>query len=236
MSIVLSKVAEPYAEALLDLAKSNDSLKGTTNDMNIVSQFLANSSDLKKFLGNPLITRDAKKNVVKDILGEQISGSTLKFLLLLVDRGRIEVLESVAQLFLELSYKQESIEIAKITSSIQLSADQQKEIAEKLKKITGAKQIKLALKVDPQLIGGFTIEIGSKMIDTSIRGQLKQISSLWSATIASIFGTDLRRHCASQCARHSPLKDFLRTLFGPFVSLPLLLRCACLSEIGAGKF
>jgi len=181
MSIILSKVAEPYAEALLDLAKSNGSLKETTNDMNIVTQFLANSSDLKKFLGNPLITKDAKKNVVKDIFGEQIDGSTLKFLLLLVDRGRIEVLESIAQKFLELSYKQESIEIAKITSSIQLSADQQKSIAEKLKKITGAKQIKLALKVDPQLIGGFTIEIGSKMIDTSIRGQLKQISSLLGA-------------------------------------------------------
>ena len=181
MSIVLSKVAEPYAEALLDLAKSNDSLKETTNDMNIVTQFLANSSDLKKFLGNPLITKDAKKNVVKDIFGEQIDGSTLKFLLLLVDRGRIEVLDSIAQKFLELSYKQESIEIAKITSSIQLSADQQQSIAEKLKAITGAKQIKLALKVDPQLIGGFTIEIGSKMIDTSIRGQLKQISSLLGA-------------------------------------------------------
>jgi F-type H+-transporting ATPase subunit delta len=181
MSIVLSKVAVPYAEALLDLAKSNDSLKETTNDMNIVSQFLANSSDLKKFLGNPLITKEAKKNVVKDILGEQIDSSTLKFLLLLVERGRIEVLESIAQKFLELSFKQESIEIAKITSSIQLSAQQQKEIAEKLKVITGAKQIKLALKVDPALIGGFTIEIGSKMIDTSIRGQLKQISNLLGA-------------------------------------------------------
>ena len=177
MSIVLSKVSVPYAEALLDLAKSNDSLKETTNDMNIVSQFLANSSDLKKFLGNPLITKDAKKN----ILGEQIGDSTLKFLLLLVERGRIEVLESIAQKFLELSFKQDSIEIAKITSSIQLSAQQQKEIAEKLKVITGAKQIKLALKVDPALIGGFTIEIGSKMIDTSIRGQLKQISALLGA-------------------------------------------------------
>jgi len=181
MSIVLSKAAVPYAEALLELAKSNDSLKETTNDMNIVSQFLANSSDLKKFLGNPLITKEAKKNVVKDILGEQIDGSTLKFLLLLVERGRIEILESIAQKFLELSFKQESIEIAKITSSIQLSAQQQKEIAEKLKVITGAKQIKLALKVDPTLIGGFTIEIGSKMIDTSIRGQLRQISSLLGA-------------------------------------------------------
>jgi len=178
MSIVLNKVAEPYAEALLDLAKSTDSLKETTNDMNIVSQFLANSSDLKKFLGNPLITKIAKKNVVKDILGEQIDGRTLKFLLLLVERGRIEFLDSIAEKFLELSYKQESIEIAKVISSIQLSAEQQKEIAEKLKVITGAKQIKLALKVDPKLIGGFTIEIGSKLIDTSIRGQLNQIGTL----------------------------------------------------------
>ena len=47
--------------------------------------------------------------------------------------------------------------------------------------MTGAKQIKLALKLDPQLSGGFTIEIGSKMIDTSIRGQLRQISSLLGA-------------------------------------------------------
>jgi F-type H+-transporting ATPase subunit delta len=178
MSIVVSKVAEPYAEALIDLAKANDKLKETTNDMNIVSQFLANSNDLKKFLSNPLITKEAKKNVVKDILGEQIGANTLKFLLLLVDRSRVAILDGIAQKFLELSYKQESIEIAKITSSIQLSAEQQKEIASKLKTITGAKQIKLALKVDPQLIGGFTIEIGSKMIDTSIRGQLKQISYL----------------------------------------------------------
>ena len=61
MSINVSKVAEPYAGALMDLAKSSGTLKETTNDMNIVSQFLANSSDLKKFLGNPLITREAKK-------------------------------------------------------------------------------------------------------------------------------------------------------------------------------
>jgi len=110
MSIVVNKVADPYAEALIDLAKSTGTLKETTNDMNIVSQFLANSSDLKKFLGNPLITSDAKKNVVKDILGEQISLSTLKFLLLLVDRKRISLLDGIAQRFLELSYKEESIE------------------------------------------------------------------------------------------------------------------------------
>jgi F-type H+-transporting ATPase subunit delta len=179
--MLVVKIAVPYAEALLELANANSSLKETTNDINIVSQFLANSSDLKKFLGNPLITRDAKKGVLKDVLGEQIGEKTLTFLMLLVDRGRIAYLDGIAYKFRELSYKEESIEIAKVTSSVQLSAQQQKTIAEKLKKITGAKQIKLALKVDPQLIGGFTIEIGSKLIDTSIRGQLKQISTLLGA-------------------------------------------------------
>jgi len=155
MSAVVSKVAEPYAEALLGLAKANDTLKETTNDMNIVLQFLANSSDLKKFLANPIVTREAKKNIVKDILGEQIAANTLKFLLLLIDRNRIALLDGVAQRYLELSYKQESIEVAKVISSIQLSPQQQQNLAEKLKAITGAKQIKLALKVDANLIGGF---------------------------------------------------------------------------------
>jgi F-type H+-transporting ATPase subunit delta len=178
---VISKVAEPYAEALLDLAKSAKSLKETTNDINIVSQFLTNSTDLKKFLSNPLINKEAKKNIVKDLLGEQISPNTLSFLLLLFDRGRITILDGITQKFLELSYQEESIAIAKVTSAIQLSAPQQQNLAEKLKVISGAKQIKLALKIDPQLIGGFTVEIGSKLIDTSIRGQLRKISNLLGA-------------------------------------------------------
>jgi F-type H+-transporting ATPase subunit delta len=181
MSAVVSKVAEPYAEALLGLAKANDTLKETTNDMNIVLQFLANSSYLKTFLANPIVTREAKKNIVKDILGEQIASNTLKFLLLLIDRNRIALLDGVAQRYLELSYKQESIEVAKVISSVKLSGQQQQNLAEKLKTITGAKQIKLALKVDPNLIGGFTVEIGSQYIDTSIRGQLRKISNLLGA-------------------------------------------------------
>jgi F-type H+-transporting ATPase subunit delta len=176
----VTKIAEPYAEALLELTISDSSNKLTT-DMNVVSQFLASSSDLKNFLGNPLITRVAKKKVIKDVLGEQISSQTLTFLMLLVDRNRISILDVIAKRFLELSYKKDSIEIAKVTSSIPLSAEQQKSLAGKLKSITGASQIKLALKIDPLLIGGFTVEIGSKLIDTSIRGQLKQITSLLGA-------------------------------------------------------
>jgi len=178
IAIGLSQVSKPYAEALLGLAKSNDLLTETNNDMTIVSSFLVNSSELTKFLKNPLITRDSKKNALKDILEEYISLSTLNFLFFLVDRSRIEALENITEKYLELYLVEKSIVIAKITSSIELSAEQQRRISQIIQRITCVKQIKMALKVEPRLIGGFTIEIGSLFIDTSLRGQLGQMSSL----------------------------------------------------------
>jgi ATP synthase F1 delta subunit len=87
----VTKIAEPYAEALLELTVSDSSNK-LTSDMNVVSQFLATSSDLKNFLGNPLITRLAKKKVINAVLGEQISSQTLTFLMLLISSGLILIM------------------------------------------------------------------------------------------------------------------------------------------------
>lgn len=179
MAIGLSKVAEPYAEALFNSAKDNSkSLQETKSDMKIVVKFLRNSSDLKKFLGNPLITRTLKKNAIKDILGNLISANTLNFLLLLVDRNRINFLESIVQKFFELYYKEESIAIVRITSAISLSDEQESRLVENLCTIIGVKTVQLACRVDEKLIGGFIIEYGSTMIDRSIRGQFRKISVL----------------------------------------------------------
>jgi F-type H+-transporting ATPase subunit delta len=179
MAIGLSKVAEPYAEALFNSAKDNiKSLQETKSDMEIVVKFLGNSSDLKKFLGNPLIARTLKKNAIKDILGDLISANTLNFLLLLVDRNRINFLESIVQKFFELYYKEESIAIVQITSAISLSDEQESRLVENLCTIIGVKTVQLACRVDEKLIGGFIIEYGSTMIDRSIRGQFRKISVL----------------------------------------------------------
>ena len=76
------KIAQPYAEALLTLANSNDSLKATMTDMGLVAKFLADSNDLKKFLANPLITQANKKCVLKDVLGKEIQPKTMTFVML----------------------------------------------------------------------------------------------------------------------------------------------------------
>lgn len=170
------KIAQPYAEAFLDLA-TKDSLDTIINDLNCLSSTLASSGDLQKLLSNPLVGVNSKKSILKSIFTEKLDTKTLRFLLVLCDKGRISYLDSIVDKAIELAYKAASIEIVKVTSSVSFTSAQQDSLVAKLKTLTGANQIKLNVEVNPTLIGGFIIQIGSRIIDTSIQGQLRQLSS-----------------------------------------------------------
>jgi F-type H+-transporting ATPase subunit delta len=170
------KIAQPYAEAFLDLA-TKDSVETIINDLNYLTLTLTSSGDLKKVLSNPLVNTANKKSILKSIFTEKIDNKTLKFLLVLCDRGRIGYLDSIVARAIELAYKTAAIEIVKVTSSITFTTGQQEALISKLKILTGARQIKLEVDVNPTLIGGFVIQIGSKIIDTSLQGQLRQLAS-----------------------------------------------------------
>ncbi len=176
------KIAQPYAEAFLELSNKG-SLDTVINDLNCVSSSVSGSPELKTLLSNPLINSQTKKNVIKSVFNEKIDNNTLKFLLVLCDRGRISYLESIIDKALELAYKAASIETVKIISSITFTSIQQEALTSKLKKMTGAEQIRLEISTNSNLIGGFVVQVGSKIIDTSIQGQLKQLSSYLSSSI-----------------------------------------------------
>ena len=82
--------------------------------MEVILHFLTNSSELKEFLGNPSIARNIKKNAVEDIFGKHISVDTLNLLRLLVDRNRIEILESIVNTFKELVREQDSLKLVEL--------------------------------------------------------------------------------------------------------------------------
>lgn len=170
------KIAQPYAEAFLELV-SKDSLEAVINDLNCLNSTLLNSQDFKKVLNNPLINIETKKSVIKSIFSEKINNKTLTFLLVLCDRGRVSYLESIVNKSIELAYKAASIERVKVTSASTLSNSQQEALTNKLKQLTGAAQIKLEIEIDSNLIGGFIVQVGSRIIDTSLQGQLRQLSS-----------------------------------------------------------
>jgi len=176
MNTTHTKIAQPYAEAFLDLV-SKGSLEETIHDLTYISTSLKTSEDLKKALHNPLLNSQTKKNIIKSIFSEKVDNKTLRFLLVLCDRNRISYLDSIMNIAIELAYKASSIEIIKVTASTQLTPSQQDSLSAKLKKMTGAQEIKLSIALDPNLIAGFIIQIKSKIIDTSVQGQLKQLSS-----------------------------------------------------------
>lgn len=172
-----SKIASPYAEALFDFAKKANTFDELNQDINVIYQFVSNSKDLERFLANPVITKESKKTVLKDILGEQVSAATLKFLMLLVDKDRIEYLKYVAISYTALAAKESSSEIAEVTSVTHLSSDQQEKLKAKLKQLRGSSNIELVLKVDPTLLGGFVVQIGSSVMDFSLAGALKKMQN-----------------------------------------------------------
>lgn len=173
---MMYKVATPYAEALLELAQDSNALEKTDQDLSLISTLLSNASDLQSCLSNPLVSVLIKKNILKELLQDQINDFVLKFLLVLVDRRRISLLSLIIEKYLELAYKLKAIIIVNLSTAIAFNESQQNAIINKIKAMTKSKEVKLLTNVDSTLIGGFVIKIGSKVIDTSLAGKLKEVA------------------------------------------------------------
>lgn len=174
---LVAKVSEPYAKALLDASSSKKLVDEVTSDMNSIFQVLNDRTDLTQFLSNPLISGESKKKVLANIFKDQIDEVTFSFLMVLVDKGRISFLGAVVESYLTLANKLASVEVAEVFSAIPLSVEQQERLIKKLEQISGVKTVKLNLSIDTSLLSGFIVKVGTQVIDASLSGQLKQISS-----------------------------------------------------------
>jgi F-type H+-transporting ATPase subunit delta len=89
----------------------------------------------------------------------------------------------IAEKFLQQVYDLAEIKIAKVTSAFPLSEEQSTKISDQLRNSTGAKEIKMVTNVDKTLLGGFQVQIGSNIIDCSIKGQLKELAAKLETTL-----------------------------------------------------
>lgn len=175
-SVVSAEVLERYAQALLSLAQSSNLVDPISQDVRSLIELLNSSQELKEFLANPLIKPDAKKAALEQILGNQVQPFTKNFLMLLVDRNRIAFLEGICGKYQELLRKLNQTVLAEVTSVRELTDDQKRTLCDRVKTMTGANDVELRTKLDPDLIGGVVIKVGSQVIDASLRGQIRRIS------------------------------------------------------------
>jgi F-type H+-transporting ATPase subunit delta len=118
---------------------------------------------------------EAKKAAITKLFGEQVSPTFLNLLKLLADRQRIGVLDSVLERLLELYREQNGIALATVTSAEALSDEHLGRITTQLKAVAGTDQVEINTAVDPSLIGGFVLKVGSKVIDASLSGQVRRL-------------------------------------------------------------
>jgi F-type H+-transporting ATPase subunit delta len=171
-----SKIAAPYARALYDYSNSQNVTHQVTGDFQNLEVFLKKTEDLVKYLENPIVSTEAKAEILTKILKPQLNDVTFKFLLILVDRNRINVLQSIISSYLELVYSVASIKMIEVASAFKFTNRQKNTLVKKLKQLTNAREIRLTLTIDPTLIGGFLIKTDSQVIDLTIKGQLQQLA------------------------------------------------------------
>ncbi len=183
-SVVIEGLVAPYAQALLSIAQDGNLTDQFGQDSSALIDLLKSSADLKQLLENPIVEHDLKKNVLRQVLSNQLRPTMLNFVLLLVDRGRIAFLDRICERYQELLREINQTVLAEVTSAVELSDSQKDSIRQKVMEMTNARSVELKTALDSELLGGVIIKVGSQVVDASLRGQLRRISIQLSSTAA----------------------------------------------------
>lgn len=175
-SLYSAQIVDPYAQALMSVAQSSNLTDQFGEDLRSLGSLLDQSSELQEFVANPVIAIEQKKAVLREILGGDANPYLVNFMMLLVDKGRIVFLNEVCEQYLVALRELKGIVLAEVTSVRELNEEQQRSVAQQAKQLTGANDVELKLTIDPNIIGGVIIKVGSQVFDASLRGQLRRIS------------------------------------------------------------
>ncbi len=165
-----------YAAALFDMASDSRSIDTVERSLAIVRDALAGSDDLRRLVASPVIDRaDAVRAVVSvaDSLG--VDPTTRNFLGVLAENRRLAQLPVIIRAFRSMAARHRGEIAAEVTSAHPLHDDQVSELRHQLRLRVG-REVSVDLSVDPQLLGGLVVRVGSQMIDSSIRTRLNALA------------------------------------------------------------
>jgi F-type H+-transporting ATPase subunit delta len=165
-----------YASALFDLASENGTVSAVETDLEKVGQAIRESAEFAALIRNPQVSREAAAKAVDAIGGViGLSDLTRNFLGVLANNRRLSALPEIIRAFAAIASAQRGEATAEVTSAHALTDDQIEQLRRKLEMREGRK-VKVTTNVDPDLLGGLVVTIGSKRIDSSIRTRLNSLA------------------------------------------------------------
>lgn len=168
-------LAARYALALYELADEGKVLDDVAGDLTALRQLLADSPDFTRLIRSPVLTRDDQSRGVLAVATKAGANPlTAKFLGVLASNRRLFALPKMIDAYLaELARRRGEVS-AQVASAVPLTEAEVAAVTEALRKVVGQK-VSVALTVDPSLIGGLIVRVGSRMIDSSLRTKLQRL-------------------------------------------------------------
>ncbi|MDQ0313878.1 F-type H+-transporting ATPase subunit delta [Amorphus orientalis] len=172
-----SGVALRYASALFELAKDENALDAVESDVEAFGKMLDESEDLRRLAVSPLYSKSDQVEALDAIFAKAETGKlTANFFKVVAENRRLFAARDIVRAFQSLMSAHRGEMLAEVTSAEPLSEDNETRLREILAGETG-RAIKLSTKVDPSLIGGLVVKVGSRMIDTSLRTRLNSLKT-----------------------------------------------------------
>lgn len=175
-SEAIGAIADRYSAALFALAEEKAAFEAVESDLKALKAMLAESADLKRLVGSPVISRqDQGRAIVALAAKAGWQELTRNFLGLLAKNRRLFAVSGIIDAFLARLSAQRGEVTAQVTTAKALTAAQKKSLSAALKKAVG-KEVALDVTVDPSLLGGLVAKVGSKMVDASLKTKLQQLT------------------------------------------------------------
>lgn len=175
---IMATVAGRYASALFELAKDERQLDAVDSDMISLASMIADSSDLNRMIRSPLFSAEEQGKAVGAIATSAgFSALTSNFLQLLARSRRLFALSDMIRDFRKIVARHRGEITADVTSAHALTEAQQAALEDSLRSTAGGRHVKIATRVDPALLGGLVVTMGSRMIDSSLRTKLNSLKT-----------------------------------------------------------
>jgi F-type H+-transporting ATPase subunit delta len=168
-------MAGRYATALFDLAREANTIDTVKSDLDRFDALVAESADLTRLVRSPVFSEDEQLRALSAVLERAgIGGLTANFLKLVTSNRRLFAVRDMIKAFRALVAQYKGEATAEVTVAEQLKDEHVQALGETLKSVSG-KDINLDIKVDPAILGGLVVKLGSRMVDTSLRTKLNAI-------------------------------------------------------------
>ena len=169
----MAVVHRTYARALFDAAKERGAVAGVREELEDFVAAMRSVPELHDTLVNPQLDPRVKRSALESLLAGG-NERVRNFLLLLAEKGRIGELEAIAEEFERLVAAAEGVLDVELTTAYELSDEEAGEIVRQIEQSSG-RRVEAARKVDPDLIGGIVLQVGSRRVDASLRGRLNKL-------------------------------------------------------------